>query len=215
MRIPKKQYDKYIASEEWKLKREEVFLIKWRACEKCKTKSNLCIHHWTYVRLGNELIDDLFVLCNKCHFDLHELCWTRDLLRNTKRFIQWLEYEERSNTKVNQAKWKEYYKERKRVKREKNKRKNARRKERIANWEIIISKENIDYSTLEKYYWVFKPINNSKWFDFREFYYVDWKVKKLKIIPIPQWDLSKYPVFKIAKLCDKNEFKNQFIEHFN
>lgn len=212
MRINKKEYDNYISSEQWLKKREEVFAEKWRMCEKCLSMHNLCIHHWTYVRLGNELIKDLFVLCNKCHFELHELCWTRDLLRNTKRFIAGLPYEERSNTQVQKSNRSEYLKERKRVRREKSKRKVERRAERIRNWEVIIKKPNVDYSDLQKHYAVFKPIHNTHWFDFREFYIVNWKIKKLKIIPIPEWDLSIYPVFKPAKML-KSGFQEQFKDY--
>ena len=110
MRIPRKKYWAYINSQEWYNKREEVFCDRWRQCEKCWNQANLQIHHWTYIRLGNELLTDLFVLCDSCHVALHELCWLQDLMRNTKRFIEWLPYEKRSAEKIRKAYRIEYLK---------------------------------------------------------------------------------------------------------
>ena len=134
MRIPKRKYHQYISSDKWLQKREEVFIYKWRKCEKCWKENNLQIHHWTYVRLWNELMQDLFVLCDSCHVELHELCWLRDLLRSTKRFIEWLPYEKRTAEKVRKAYRMEFLKEHKRVRREARKRKKEReRLKKIAN----------------------------------------------------------------------------------
>lgn len=208
MRIPKKKYHEYINSDLWWQKREEVFNFKWRKCEKCWIEHSLQIHHWTYVRLWNELLEDLFVLCNSCHFELHELCWLKDLLRVTKRFIAWLPYEKRSSNVINTARWKEAKQERKRVRREKNKRKNERRK---ANMPIKQEEKEADFSLLQKNYAIFEPVNNSYWFDFREFYLIDWKVKNMKIIKIPKWIIkTDYKTYKPAIHCTKSEFRSQF-----
>ena len=210
MRIPKKKYYEYINSDLWIKKREEVFSERWRKCEKCWIGCNLQIHHGTYIRLWNELLEDLFVLCNSCHFKLHELCWLRDLLRQTKRFINWLPYEKRSSNAINSARWRESRQERKRVRREKNKRKLDKRKQ-----ELSINTENkkkeVDYSNVKKQYWIFEPVKNHHWFDFREFSIIDWKIKNLRIIPIPK-DIVKsdYRIFKPSNCCNKWEFIKQF-----
>lgn len=89
------KYNLYIISDDWKKKREEVFLYRWRVCQKCWSTDNLHIHHSTYVRLYKEHIKDLFVLCWYCHINLHEKCWMKDLLRNTKAFIKWVDFRPR------------------------------------------------------------------------------------------------------------------------
>lgn len=87
----KTKYNAYIASPEWQEKRKEVFEHKWCACEACGSTKYLHIHHGTYRRLYNEKIEDLFVLCGKCHTELHEKYGTKDLFRATKAFIKWAE----------------------------------------------------------------------------------------------------------------------------
>lgn len=68
------KYLEYINnSEEWKLKRREVFLLKGRQCERCGSKGNINVHHGTYARLFNEDLTDLFVLCELCHQEYHYL----------------------------------------------------------------------------------------------------------------------------------------------
>jgi len=87
----KTKYNAYIASPEWQEKRKQVFEQKWCACEACGSTKYLHVHHWTYRRLYNEKIEDLFVLCGECHIDLHEKYGTKDLFRATKAFIKWAE----------------------------------------------------------------------------------------------------------------------------
>lgn len=93
------KYNIYIWSIEWKNKRELAFEFRWRSCQKCSSKTFLQIHYWTYHNLYKEKMSDLFVLCSKCHFDLHEKYWTKDLLRATKFFIKWKEYIPRKKKK--------------------------------------------------------------------------------------------------------------------
>lgn len=87
-----KFYKEYIKSDEWKNKREEIFLLKWRFCEKCKSKNNLVIHHGSYLSLWHEKEKHLFVLCNYCHSLFHKKYWIKDLYRATQSFIFWKEY---------------------------------------------------------------------------------------------------------------------------
>lgn len=92
-------YTEYLQSEEWKYKREEVFLSKWKLCQKCWSDQYLHIHHWTYLRLWKEKMKDLFVLCWSCHKKLHEIYGMKDLLRATKCFITGEEYKPRVKKK--------------------------------------------------------------------------------------------------------------------
>lgn len=85
-------YLKYLKSIEWEEKRKLVLERENNKCQKCGTTTNLQIHHWTYIRLFKEELDDLFCLCEPCHNLLHKPYWTKDLLRVTKCFISWKEY---------------------------------------------------------------------------------------------------------------------------
>lgn len=69
----KKQYNKYIQSEDWKMKREELFEDRGKQCEKCGSINHLQVHHLTYENFGNESLEDLQILCRGCHLELHDL----------------------------------------------------------------------------------------------------------------------------------------------
>lgn len=67
-------YRVYLATPEWRYKRREM--IKWaeRKCQRCREFSHLLqVHHRCYDRLGEELVEDLEVLCDKCHRQEHGL----------------------------------------------------------------------------------------------------------------------------------------------
>jgi hypothetical protein len=64
----RERYNDHLASEEWRELKREVILERGEVCEHCgKTSRKLQLHHKTYVRLGNELLDDLELLCEECH----------------------------------------------------------------------------------------------------------------------------------------------------
>lgn len=88
----RKLYLIYLNSIEWEEKRKLVLSRENNCCQKCKSTMQLQIHHWTYVRLFNEDLSDLYCLCTNCHNLLHKPYWTKDLLRVTKCFISWKEY---------------------------------------------------------------------------------------------------------------------------
>ena len=73
MKFNRKKYLEYINnSNEWKLKRAEVFSLKGYKCERCGSTRKIHVHHATYERLFNELVTDLFTLCNSCHDEYHK-----------------------------------------------------------------------------------------------------------------------------------------------
>jgi len=71
MSLEEKQ--KYIQSDKWKILKEKRLKIANRSCEICKRKNNLQLHHITYERLGDEIIEDLIILCKKCHQQQHDI----------------------------------------------------------------------------------------------------------------------------------------------
>lgn len=121
-----KKYRNYLKSIEWEILKNKVLEINNYSCSKCWNDTNLHIHHWTYIRLYNEELTDLFCLCNICHKEFHRLYWTKDMLRATKSFISWEEYVLR--------KWNSYrtiLKIKKAKRRAKSKRKSENRKQRL------------------------------------------------------------------------------------
>ena len=63
-------YNAYLQGKQWKDFRERT--VKERGkCEKCGKVEDLMVHHLTYERLGNELPEDILVLCEHCHREIH------------------------------------------------------------------------------------------------------------------------------------------------
>ena len=67
-------YQDYLRTPEWNYRRREMVKNAERRCERCGRYSpSLNVHHRTYERLGNELAEDLEVLCAGCHSREHGL----------------------------------------------------------------------------------------------------------------------------------------------
>jgi len=63
-------YYAYLKSREWQFKRQTALDRAGYRCQVCNRSSTdvtLEVHHRTYERLGDELPDDLTVLCRDCH----------------------------------------------------------------------------------------------------------------------------------------------------
>jgi hypothetical protein len=67
----KKEYLKYLASDEWKVIREKVLLRENHICEGCGVNKATEVHHLTYVRMKEELLFDLKAVCRDCHLKCH------------------------------------------------------------------------------------------------------------------------------------------------
>lgn len=64
-------YQKYLASPEWRKKRNQRIILDDNQCQICGSKINLEVHHLTYDRVFNEDVDDLITLYGKCHRMVH------------------------------------------------------------------------------------------------------------------------------------------------
>jgi len=78
-------YDLYIKSPEWRLKRTEALSYYGKKCNECNRTHDLHVHHKTYERLGNELMLDLEVLCEECHYKRHGIQYTPRKQKNKKQ----------------------------------------------------------------------------------------------------------------------------------
>lgn len=66
-------YAVYLTTVHWEKLRERKLIQADHTCEKCPRHHGLEVHHLTYVRLGEELLDDLQVLCAICHREAHDI----------------------------------------------------------------------------------------------------------------------------------------------
>jgi 5-methylcytosine-specific restriction endonuclease McrA len=66
-------YKEYLASEHWRDVKDRFMKSKFRKkCFVCGSKNKLNLHHKTYIRVGNEYLTDLCLLCEECHKKVHE-----------------------------------------------------------------------------------------------------------------------------------------------
>lgn len=67
----KDRYNEYLKSKEWAIFRQKAFEHYGRACTKCGSKNNLHVHHETYKNIFKEEIEDVTILCEPCHEEVH------------------------------------------------------------------------------------------------------------------------------------------------
>jgi len=84
------QYSKYMTSPEWNEKRQEACEILGTKCELCYSDEKVYVHHNNYECLGNEMpIEDLAVLCRKCHQRFHKSTKAGEMKRERGK-IPWI-----------------------------------------------------------------------------------------------------------------------------
>jgi hypothetical protein len=74
LKFQKSHYYKYLIhlqSDYWKNIRLKVLERDCDICQKCKERKATEVHHLTYERLGNELLEDLLSVCRSCHLKIH------------------------------------------------------------------------------------------------------------------------------------------------
>lgn len=64
-------HEAYLKSHYWRKRKAEYFSRNPRQCFLCSKVKNIHLHHRTYVRLNEEIDDDLVRLCGKHHQELH------------------------------------------------------------------------------------------------------------------------------------------------
>jgi len=65
------EYKKYLLSNEWASIKLDLFAIRGKQCEICGSKRYIQVHHKTYKNIFNENPEDLQVVCNSCHKNIH------------------------------------------------------------------------------------------------------------------------------------------------
>ncbi len=70
--VNKKRYDEYLKSAEWKHLKELKLKQAKYTCQGCLESGRVLeVHHFTYERIGMELLTDLTVFCKECHENAH------------------------------------------------------------------------------------------------------------------------------------------------
>ena len=81
-------YDEYLKSPHWQ---RMATLARERAgnrCQVCNADGLMEVHHRTYERMGHESLNDLTVLCPRCHALYHEAM--PKLLRRKMTLVQYM-----------------------------------------------------------------------------------------------------------------------------
>ena len=68
----KAEYQEYLKSPAWQATRKRLYKAYEFKCSMCGSPKNLRVHHITYENLGEEKDEDLTVLCQKCHSQVHD-----------------------------------------------------------------------------------------------------------------------------------------------
>jgi len=72
-------YKEYIQSDEWKALRQKRLEKDGLCCILCKASMWLICHHLTYDNIFQEDINDLVILCHRCHVRVHRICPPRHI----------------------------------------------------------------------------------------------------------------------------------------
>lgn len=67
----RKNYEDYLNSQTWKLKRLKILQRDKFVCQECFTERANNVHHITYANLGDEKDYELVSLCQSCHDKIH------------------------------------------------------------------------------------------------------------------------------------------------
>lgn len=84
------EYKRYLKSKHWQETRSAAIAGAGNTCQQCGKKAGktiwLEVHHLTYERIGEELPEDLRVLCHNCHRKEHGL--PPDKIRRRRRKLR-------------------------------------------------------------------------------------------------------------------------------
>lgn len=75
LKLPRREYHRYLSSPKWQEVRRRFWQSKLpKCCYVCSIKNvPFDLHHKTYRRLGRERLTDLVLLCRPCHEQVHAL----------------------------------------------------------------------------------------------------------------------------------------------
>lgn len=66
------KYKEYLQSDKWRTFKNKLKRLRGNRCEVCQAPNKILDgHHLTYIRLYNERLDDVQLLCRECHEKVH------------------------------------------------------------------------------------------------------------------------------------------------
>jgi 5-methylcytosine-specific restriction endonuclease McrA len=65
------EYNRYLDSAQWSVRREAVLRRAQGICEGCGKNRATMVHHLTYARVTREMLFDLVAICKTCHEQVH------------------------------------------------------------------------------------------------------------------------------------------------
>jgi 5-methylcytosine-specific restriction endonuclease McrA len=73
-KMASKNLSEYRRTPEWEVLRNRKLIMAGNRCQVCGTTAKpLDCHHNSYERLGDELLEDLVILCRTCHYHYHDI----------------------------------------------------------------------------------------------------------------------------------------------
>ena len=85
-------YKRYLRCRHWQELRQKALNRANGRCEMCGYEpwkpGTLQVHHRTYERIGKEGLDDLIVVCPRCHMKIHGIHGKRKKVTSEKRIIE-------------------------------------------------------------------------------------------------------------------------------
>ena len=77
-------YNEYLRSDHWaRIKAAWIASGRSMQCYICSSQFDLHFHHRSYQNLGREKLNDLIVLCDRCHYEVHFRLKTRKSKKTT------------------------------------------------------------------------------------------------------------------------------------
>lgn len=64
-------YEMHLGSPKWARLKAKVWERCGNRCEGCREREPVELHHLTYARVGNELLNDVIAYCRQCHRAAH------------------------------------------------------------------------------------------------------------------------------------------------
>ena len=71
--LSRMRFEEYLKTPEWKTRRSRALIRAGNRCQVCTNTDRLEVHHRSYERFGDELLEDLVVMCRKCHQHFHDV----------------------------------------------------------------------------------------------------------------------------------------------
>ena len=81
-------YQAYLRSSEWQVKRKLVLDYYGNRCAVCNSPVRVDVHHRRYDNIGSERFTDMITLCEVCHSLFHRMVEPRHVFAQIETLLQ-------------------------------------------------------------------------------------------------------------------------------